>query len=185
VEVIRELQDRVDVKPLALELLRHGDADDLPIVDLVHRERWLVRAKHLGDFRVDKEHKICAESALNATKLLGRLTEKAITESDDQLVRTLAALVHQSFDGRIGIRLIEQKPVNVRNCDVRFHMPEDFKPGLNRDLRLGREERILSAATGQRDGSIHDDLGIRRSGNVRVARNVDLPGDAALVFACF
>ena len=33
-EVIGELQDRIDVEPLALELLRHREADDLSLVDL-------------------------------------------------------------------------------------------------------------------------------------------------------
>ena len=90
VEVIRELQDRVDVKPLGLELLQNGDADDLPDVDLIHRERGLVRAEHLGDFRVDEKFEIRAQRPLHATELLGRLAEKSITEGDDQLMRALA-----------------------------------------------------------------------------------------------
>ena len=129
----------------------------------IHRERRLVRAEHLGDFRVDKEFEIRAESSLNTAKLLGWLSEESVAEGDDQLMRTLVALVHQRFDGRIGIRLIEQKSVDVGDRDIRLHVPEDFKSGLNRDLRLGREERILPAATGQRDGRIHNHLGIRRS----------------------
>jgi hypothetical protein len=82
-EVIGELQDRVDVKPLRLELLRHGDTDDFPGIDLTNRKRRLVRAEHLGDFRVDEEFEIRAERSLYAAELFGRLTEKAIAESDD------------------------------------------------------------------------------------------------------
>ena len=120
-----------------------------PGVDLIHRERRLVRTEHLGDFRVDEEFEIRAERSLHAAKLLGRLAEEAVAKRDDQFVRTLVALVHQRFDGRVRVRLIEQKPVDVGNRDIRLHVPEDFKSGLNRDLRLGREERILPAATGQ------------------------------------
>ena len=86
VKVIRELQDRVDVKPLGLELLRHGDADDFSGVDLIHRKRRLVRAEYLGDFRVDEEFEIRAERSLHATKLFGRLTEKSVTKCDDQFM---------------------------------------------------------------------------------------------------
>jgi len=59
-----------------LESLRHGDAHDFSLVDLIDRKRRLVRAKNLGDFRVDEKLEIGAESPLHATKLLGRLAEK-------------------------------------------------------------------------------------------------------------
>jgi hypothetical protein len=104
--------------------------------------RAIVRAEHLGDFRVDEEFEIRAQRSLHTAKLFGRLTEKAITKGNDQFMRTLVGLVHKSFDGRVRIHLIEQKPVDVGNRDISLHMPEDFKPGLNRDLRLGREERF-------------------------------------------
>ena len=74
--------------------------------------------------------------------------------------------------------------MDIGNRDISLHMPEDFKPGLNRDLRLGREERILSVATGQRDRGIYDDFGISRSGNVWIARNVDrVDGPPQLIFS--
>ena len=50
------------------------------------------------------------------------------------------------------------------------------KPGLNRDLRLGREKWILAAAPSQRDGRIDDDLRIRRGRNVRIAGDIDRSG---------
>jgi hypothetical protein len=173
VEVIRELQDRVGVKPLGLELLGHGDANDFPGVDLSNRERWLVRAEHLGDFRVHEKFEVRAESSLNTAKLLGRLAEKSVAKSNDQFMRTLVALVHQRFDVRVCVLFVEQKPVDIWDRDVSLHVPQDFKPGLNRDLRLGREERIPPAATGQRDGRIDNHLGIRRGGNVRIASDID------------
>ena len=110
VKVIRELQDGVDVKPLALELLRHGDTDDFSGVDLIHREGRLIRAEHFGDFRIDEELEIRAESSLHTAKLLGRLAEKAIAKGDDQLMRALVALVHERFDGCARILLVEQEP---------------------------------------------------------------------------
>ena len=74
--------------------------------------------------------------------------------------------------------------MDVGNRHIGLHVPEDFKPGLNRDLRLGREERILSAATGQRDRGIDNHLGIRRSGNVWIARNIDrVDGPPQLIFS--
>ena len=149
-----------------------------------NRKRRLVRAEHLGDFRVDEEFEIRAERSLHTAKLLRRLAEKSIAKGDDQLMRTLVALVHQRFNGRVRVRLIEQKPVDVGNRDIRLHVPEDFKPGLNRDLRLGREERILPAATGQRYGRIDNHLGIRRSGNVWIARDIDrVNGPPQLIFS--
>ena len=183
-EVIREFQDRVDVKPLRLELLRHGDTDDFPGVDLTNRKGRLVCAEDFRDFRVDEEFEIGAERSLHAAELFGRLAEKAVAKGDDQFVRTLVPLVHQRFNGRVRVRLIEQKPVDVRNRDIRLHVPEDFKPGLNRDLRLRREKRILPAATGQRDGGIHDDFGIRRSRNVWIARDIDrVDGPPQFIFS--
>ncbi len=135
-KIIREFQDRIDVKPLGLELLGHRDADDLSAVDLIHRKRRLVRAKNFSDFRVDEEFEIRAERSLNAAKLLGRLTEKSVAKSDNQIMRTLVPLVHQRFDGGIGILLVEQEPVNVRDRHIGLHVSEDFKAGLNGDLRL-------------------------------------------------
>jgi hypothetical protein len=99
-------------------------------------------------------------------------------------VRTLVALVHQRFNGRVRVCLIEQKPVDVGNRDIRLHVPEDFKPSLNRNLRLGREEGILAAATGQRDRRVHNHLGIRRSGNIWIARDIDrVNGPPQLIFS--
>jgi hypothetical protein len=88
-------------------------------------------------------------------------------------MRPLVALVHQLFDGSIGVRLVKQELVDVRNRDIRLHVPEDLEAGLNRELRLGREEWILTAASGQRYRRIDNDLGVRGSGNIRVARDID------------
>src|SRR4029077_11483890 len=101
----------------------------------------------------------------HTAKLLRRLAEKPVSEGSDQLMRTLVPLVHQRFEGRVRVRLIEQQPRGCWDRYIRLHVSEDFKPRLNRDLRLHREERILSAASSQRDGRIYIHLGIRGSGN--------------------
>jgi hypothetical protein len=99
-------------------------------------------------------------------------------------MRTLVALVHQRFNGCGRIRLVEQKPMDVWNCDIRLHVPEDFKSGLNGNLGFGREKWILAAASGQRGSRIDNHLCIRGSGNVRVARNVDrVNGPPKLIFS--
>lgn len=183
-KIIREFQDRIDVKPLGLELLGHRDTDDLSAVDLIHRKRRLVRAKNFSDFRVDEEFEIRAERSLHAAKLLGRLTEKSVAKSDNQIMRTLVPLVHQRFHGRVRVRLIEQKSVDVGNRDIRLHVPEDLEAGLNSELRFGREEWVLAAASGQRYRRIDNDLGIRGSGNIRVARDIDgVPGPPQVIFS--
>ena len=67
--------------------------------------------------------------------------------------------------------------VDVWNRDIRLHVPEDLEAGLNSELRFGREEWVLAAASGQRYRRIDNDLGIRGSGNIRVARDIDgVPG---------
>src|SRR5258705_11719865 len=97
--------------------------------------------KNVGDFRVKKKLKIGAGSSLNAPKLLGRLFEIA-AKCRDEFIGALIAFVHQRLDGGIGILLMEQEPVNVWNRDICLHVPENFKAGLDGELRLGREERI-------------------------------------------
>jgi len=42
---IRELEDRVDVEPLALELLRHGEANDFAAINFGYGESGFVRAE--------------------------------------------------------------------------------------------------------------------------------------------
>jgi hypothetical protein len=54
VEVIREFQNGIDVKPLGLEFLRHGDADNFSSVDLIHRECRFVGTENLGNFRAEE-----------------------------------------------------------------------------------------------------------------------------------
>ena len=44
---------------------------------------------------------------------------------------------------------MEQEPVNVWNRDICLHVPENFKAGLDGELRLGREKRIAAASSGQ------------------------------------
>ena len=124
------------------------DAHDFSGVDLRDGECRFVRAKYFGDFRVEKKFQIGAERSLNATKLLGRLFEVA-AKCSNQFMRTLVAFVHQRFDGGIGILLMEQEPVNVRNRDICVHVPEDFKAGLDGELRFGREKGIAAASSGQ------------------------------------
>ncbi|MGA9577561.1 MAG: hypothetical protein WBV90_08070 [Terrimicrobiaceae bacterium] len=172
-EIVRKFENRVDIQTLGLELLGHRDADDFAGVNLVHRERRLVRAEHLGNFRVGEKFEVRAESSLNGAKLFRGLAEKSIAEGDDQFMRALIAPVHQRFDGGIGILLVQQQAVDVRNRDISLHVPEDFESRLNRDLRLGGEKRILSTPTSQRDRRIDNDLGIRRGGNVRIAGDID------------
>ena len=72
-EIVGELENRIDVEALTLELLRHREANDLPTVDFSNREGRLICTKHLGDLGIQKKLQICAESALNASQLLGRL----------------------------------------------------------------------------------------------------------------
>ena len=43
-------------------------------------------------------------------------------------------------------RLVEQELVDIRNRDIGLHVPEDVEAGLDGELRLGREKRILPAA---------------------------------------
>ena len=74
-EVVGELQDRIDVEALTLELLRHREANDLPSVDFSNREGRLICTKHLGDLGIQKKLQICAQGALNTSQLLGRLLE--------------------------------------------------------------------------------------------------------------
>ena len=47
------------------------------------------------------------------------------------------------------VLLIEQKPVHVWNCHICLDVPENFKAGLDGELRLGREKRIAAASSGQ------------------------------------
>ena len=96
VEIIRQFENRVDIQSLAREFLRHGDAHDFSGVDLGDGERWLVRAKHLGDFRVKKKLKIGAERSLNAAKLLRRLFGIA-AKCGHQFMRMLVALASRAF----------------------------------------------------------------------------------------
>ena len=63
-----------------------------PSSDLLHRKCRLVRAKNLGDFRVDEKLEIGAESPLHAAKLLGRLAEKSVTEGDYEFVERWSPL---------------------------------------------------------------------------------------------
>ncbi len=44
-EIIREFQDRIDVKALRLKFLRHGNAHDFSLVDLANGKCWFLGAK--------------------------------------------------------------------------------------------------------------------------------------------
>ena len=117
-------------------------------VDLGHGKCGLVRAKDLGDFRVKKKLQIGAEGSLNAAKLFRRLVE-IVAKCGDQFHGALVAFIHQFFNRGGGILLIEQKAMNVRDGDIRLHVPENFKGGLDGELSVGREKRILPASSGQ------------------------------------
>ena len=147
-EVVGELQDCVDVESLALKLLRHREADDLSVVDFGDGERWFVRAEDLGDFRVEEKFEIGAERSLHAAKLLRRLVEIG-AERQGEFMGTLVSAVHELFDGRLGIFLIEQDAVDVGNRDVNLDVPKNLERGLDRELGLGRKERIAAATTGE------------------------------------
>jgi hypothetical protein len=41
-------------------------------------------------------------------------------------MRTLIAFVHQRFEGDIGILLVEQEPVDIRDRYIRRHVAQDF-----------------------------------------------------------
>ena len=83
VEVIGEFQNRVDIQPLALKFLWHGDTDDFSCVDFGDGERWLVGAKHFREFWIEKKLQIRAEGALHAAELLGWLVEVAAKRGEE------------------------------------------------------------------------------------------------------
>jgi hypothetical protein len=69
-EVVGELQDRINVEALALEFLRHREADDLTLINLPNREGWLVGTEDLGNLMIEKELQIGTQGSLHTPKLL-------------------------------------------------------------------------------------------------------------------
>src|SRR5207247_7908371 len=76
--VKQQLEKRVHVAPLCLELLRHCCQDDSPLVDCAEIESTLPAAKHLGDFRCDEVLKVVADGFAHTSKLFLRLGQEAV-----------------------------------------------------------------------------------------------------------
>jgi len=63
----------------------------------MHRERRLVGAENLGNFRTEEVFQIRTEGALNATELFRWLTEITVTEGHQQFMGPLITLIHERF----------------------------------------------------------------------------------------
>ena len=80
VRVEEHFQERVHVPTFGLELLRHGDADDLASVDVTELEGVVAGTKDLRDVRRQKIMQIVGDGLLHAAHLLGWLGEVAVLE---------------------------------------------------------------------------------------------------------
>ena len=67
--VKEHFEERVDVTPFGLELLRHSDTDDLATVDLVEIEGAVARAKDLRDVRCEEGLKVVRDGFFYAADL--------------------------------------------------------------------------------------------------------------------
>ena len=71
--VEKQFQERVDITPLGLKLLRHGNADDFSFVNGGKIKCAFSGAEHLGDFRSQEVLQIVAGGFPHTADLFGRL----------------------------------------------------------------------------------------------------------------
>ena len=127
VGVKEHFQAGVHVPAFGLELLRHGDADDLAAVDLVELEGVRFGTENLCDLRREEILEIVGDGLANAAKLLGRLVEIAVLEVVDQAAAALGGIaVSEVAERFVHVALVEQETVNVLQCHVRL----DFVEGV-------------------------------------------------------
>ena len=99
-------------------------------------------------------------------------------------MRALIARVCEAFNGGRSIIRVEQQIVKIRNGNVSADVAENFESDLDRNLRFNRKEGILTSPACKGSRGVHNDLGIRGSGNVAVSGNVDgVSGSPKLIFS--
>ena len=99
----KHLQEGVHVAALDLELLRHGDADDFPAIDVREVEGVLARAENLCYVAGDEWLEIVGNGLLDTADLLRWLREEAAGEVSGEFLAVGRLLA----TGEVGQRLLE------------------------------------------------------------------------------
>ena len=145
VRIKQHFEEGVDVTALGLELLRHGDADDLAPVDLGEVEGVRGGAEDLRDVGCDERLEIVGNRLFHAADLLGRLIQEAVAEVADQFEPSRGCRAGvEVVEGFLQIAFVNEEMVGVLQRHVGADLAEDLESARDVDLRLVLEKALVA-----------------------------------------